>query len=64
MVDLDEPTDRERAIFYLKTLIELIENDQIRADEIESMTAAEVLNLAEREADTARENAGNLASGN
>lgn len=41
---------KERAVYFLKCLIELVENDAIAADEIEGKTAAEVIAMAEAEA--------------
>lgn len=49
-IEVDEPTAKEKAVYYLKTLIELIENDQVRADRISGLTADEVIELAEAEA--------------
>jgi hypothetical protein len=61
---LDTPGGKEKALFWLKTLVELIENDQARSDEIEGLTTAEVLALAEKKANEAAANAANLAKGN
>lgn len=69
----EKPTAKENAIYWLKTLLELVENDQIRADEVSGIFAAEVdikkafskvIELAELKADQAIANAGNLADGN
>ena len=51
----NEPGTKERAVFILKSLIELIENDRVRVREISTMTADEILDLAEREAQKAVE---------
>lgn len=49
----NEPTEKEKAIYFLKSLIELIENDAIHADQIRGLTNDEVIALAEREAEKA-----------
>ena len=75
----ENPTQKENAIYWLKVLIELIENDKIKSDEIAGIFAgidpaadpeaykaalSKVVALAEAEADRAIENAGKLAEGN
>lgn len=57
------PGPKERTIFVLRSLIELIENDRIRADEISGMTADQILDLAEREAQKAVEGSEALKNG-
>jgi hypothetical protein len=44
------PGTKERAIFVLKSLIELIENDHVRVGDISGLTADDILDLAESEA--------------
>ena len=63
-VRLGEPSSKERAIFVLRTLLELVENDRVRADEIEGKTTEEIIELGEAKAAEAKENADRLASGN
>lgn len=45
--------NKEKAIYFLKCLIELVENDRIRADQIAGLTIDQVLDLAELEAEKA-----------
>lgn len=52
--------DKEKAIWLLKTLIELIQNDQVRAEEIQDLTTAELLEMAEAEAAKAVEGSAKL----
>jgi hypothetical protein len=49
------PGNKERAIFVLRSLIELIENDRVRVGEISNLTADEIIDLAEAEASKAVE---------
>lgn len=63
MPNTQEAGPKERAIYFLRTLIELIENDAIAADRIEGMSAAEVIALAEAEAAKAVENSQRLKDG-
>jgi hypothetical protein len=51
----NEPGTKERVIFILKSLLELVENDRIRVDKMRYMTVDEILNMAEREANKAVE---------
>ncbi len=44
------PGVKEKTIYWLKSLIELIENDQVAAAEIADLSAAEVIARAESEA--------------
>lgn len=44
------PGSKEKAVYWLKSLIELIENDQIAAGEIMNLTAVQVIARAEDEA--------------
>lgn len=44
------PGTKEKTVFILKSLIELIEKDQVRAADIENLTAAEIIAMAEAEA--------------
>jgi hypothetical protein len=44
------PGSKERALFILRSLMELVENDQVRANEIEGLTADEIIARAEQEA--------------
>lgn len=57
-----EPSTKERVIFALKSLVELVANDQIRASQIEGLTTAEIIALAESEAAKAVDGAGRLAN--
>lgn len=57
------PGAKEKAIFFLKSLIELVENDQIRAEEIAGMTAEQVIAKAEAEAAKAVQGSADLAAG-
>ena len=41
---------KEKAIFFLKTLIELIENDRVRADALDGLNVEQILEMAEVEA--------------
>lgn len=59
----DDPTDKERAIYFLKSLMELIENDQVRADQIRGLSNDEVIALAETEAAKAVEGSQKLKDG-
>ena len=54
------PGSKERVIFLLKSLLELVENDQVRSDQIANLTTTEILELAEAEADKAVQNARRL----
>jgi hypothetical protein len=56
----DKPGTKERVIFILKNLLTLVENDHIRAEEIAGLTNAEILDLAEREAQKAADGAADL----
>lgn len=49
-METPEATPKEKAIYLLKCLIELIEKDRVHADEIEGKTADEILAMAEVEA--------------
>lgn len=55
-----EPGTKERVIYVLKALLELVENDQVRASEIANLTTAEIIELAEAEAAKAVENSEKL----
>lgn len=57
------PGAKERAIFVLKSLIELIENDQVAAAELNGKTALEIIAMAEDEAAKAVDNTSDLAGG-
>jgi hypothetical protein len=46
----NEPGTKERVIYVLKTLLELVENDRVRASEIANLTTAEIIERAEAEA--------------
>lgn len=48
-----EPGSKERILYLLKLLIELVENDRLRAAEIEGMTTDQILDLAEAKANEA-----------
>lgn len=58
------PGPKEKALFFLKSLVELVENDQIALSELEGKTADEVINMAAAEAAKAVENSQNLKDGN
>lgn len=47
------PTDKDKAIYFLKCLIELVENDRVRVEELEGKTADQIIELAEIEANKA-----------
>lgn len=51
---------KERVIWALKCLLELVENDSVRADEIENLTTAEIIERAEAEAEKAHNAATDL----
>lgn len=55
------PDSKEQVIYWLKSLIELVENDRIRSEQIAGLTSAEVIKLAEAEAAKAVEGSGKLA---
>ena len=56
--------DKDKAIYFLKCLIELVENDQVRVSEIEGKTADEVIAMAEVEAQKAAKDSADLRDGN
>lgn len=62
MSDTKSATSKEKAIFYLKSLIELIENDRIAAARIDGLTNSEVIALAEVEAEKVAAAAKDLAN--
>lgn len=49
----EAPGTKERIIFILKGLLDLVENDRIRVDEIKNLTTEQILELAEDEAQKA-----------
>lgn len=51
---------KEKVIYALKTLIELIENDSVRAEEIEGLTTEQIIERAELEAEKAHNAATDL----
>jgi hypothetical protein len=51
---------KERVLYLLKMLIQLVENDQLRASEIAGLTTSEILDLAERKAAEAETGAQDL----
>lgn len=51
---------KEKTIYVLKSLIELIENDRVRLDEIRNLTSAEIIERAEAEAERAQRGAADL----
>jgi hypothetical protein len=51
---------KERVLYLLKMLIQLVENDQLRASEIAGLTTSEILGLAERKAAEAETGAQDL----
>lgn len=46
-------TTKEQAIYWLKCLLELVENDRIHVSQLEGKTADEVIAMAEDEAQKA-----------
>lgn len=56
------PNTKEKTLYVLKTLTELVENDQVRLDEIRDMTAVQIIERAEVEAEKAKTNAHDLAN--
>jgi hypothetical protein len=57
------PNDKDKAIYFLKCLIELVENDRVRVEDIQGKTAAEVIELAEAEAQKAATDSADLRDG-
>ena len=57
------PGTKERASFVLKMLLELVENDRVRADQIEGLTSDEIIELAEAEAAKAVQGSQDLIDG-
>lgn len=55
MLNLTNPTDKEKAIYFLKCLLELIENDRVHASAIAGKTSEEIIAMAEVEAQKAVE---------
>ncbi len=51
--ETNEAGTKERVIYVLKSLLELVENDRVRLDEIRNLTTDEIISLAEREAEKA-----------
>lgn len=51
--ETNEAGTKERIIYVLKTLLELVENDRIRLDEIRGLTTDEIIERAEIEAEKA-----------
>jgi hypothetical protein len=49
----DAPGVKEKIVFGLKCLAELVANDQIRVDDIKDKSTAEIIELAEAEANKA-----------
>lgn len=58
------PDTKEKVIFWLESLIKLVRNDAIRAEDIKDLTADDVIALAEIEAQKAVDNAQALKDGN
>lgn len=54
---------KEQVIFWLETLVDLIRKDRVHVDQINGLTADEVIALAEAEADKAVEGAQELKDG-
>lgn len=55
---------KDKAIFVLETLLDLVRKDRVHASEIEGKTADEIIAMAETKAAEAVENSQNLADGN
>lgn len=64
MSDTQNPGAKEQAIFFLKSLIELIENDHVRAEQLQGLTVEQVLEMAETEANKAVEGSQKLIDQN
>lgn len=60
---MDGPSEKDKAIYFLKCLIELFENDRVHADTIRGKTADEVIALAEAEAKKAVDDSADLRDG-
>lgn len=54
------PDQKSKILYALKSLIELVENDQIRLDQIQGLTTSEIIDLAEAEAAKAKQGAQEL----
>jgi hypothetical protein len=54
------PGSKERILYLLKLLITLVENDRLRASQIEGMTTEQILDLAEAKAREAESGAQEL----
>lgn len=52
--------NKERILYILKSLTELVENDRIRLDQIKDLTAEQIIDLAEVEAAKAKQGAQDL----
>lgn len=63
MADLETASGKEKAIYWLKCLLELVENDRVHADQIAGLTADQVIELAEKEAAKAVEGSQRLKDG-
>lgn len=57
------PTDKDKAIYWLKCLLELVENDRVHLSQIEGKTADEVIAMAEIEAKKAVDGSEALKNG-
>lgn len=58
-----DTSKKEQVIFWLETLVDLIRKDRVHVDQINGLTADEVIALAETEADKAVEGAQELKDG-
>lgn len=54
---------KEKVLFFLETLMDLVRKDRIHVDQIKGLTADEVIALAEKEAAKAVEGAEELEKG-
>lgn len=54
------PNTKEKVIWALKSLLELVENDSVRAEEIEGLTTEQIIERAEIEAQKAHDAASDL----
>jgi hypothetical protein len=63
MAEIETLSGKEKAIYWLKCLLELVENDRIHADQIAGLTADQVIALAETEAAKAVEGSQKLKDG-
>ncbi len=55
--------DKQQVLFWLKSLMDLIESDRVHVDQIKGLTADEVIALAEAEANKAVDGADKLKRG-